>query len=366
MHPSVPPTPGPPARRAASTRVCSRPAARYHAPMRTTPFAIVLAFAACTAAAVAQELDFEAAAAFSAENAGLAVLVYERGELVFEQYQNGHAEDRPQHLFSGTKSFAPMVALIACEEGLLDLDEPVADTITEWRGDPRRERITVRHLLQFTSGLEHIDRALHSPRTRDTYAAAIACKGEHEPGARFRYGSNHLTVFGALLERKLRAASTPERPLPEDFVGYLDARVLDPIGCRSASCIRDAAGCPARPFGAQMTAREWAKFGLLVLGRGKWGERQVVPAERFDECFRGSEANARYGLNFWLIGAGLHRREPAIPADTVSAAGMYDQRLYVVPSREVLVVRLGRTGARSRFGDFPFLQRLFAATGDGR
>jgi CubicO group peptidase (beta-lactamase class C family) len=319
-----------------------------------------LAASLLVAAPAGQSLDAEAAAAYSDKHGGLAVLVYRDGELEFERYQNGHTADEPQHLFSGTKSFASIAALVAQHEGLLRLDEKVADTITEWRGDARRERITIRHLLDFTSGLENIDGELHSVRTPDKYAAAIACRGVHEPGVRFRYGSNHLLVFGALLERKLRAASTDERPLPKDFVGYFEARVLEPIGCRHASWLRDREGHPLLPYGAFMTAREWAKFGQLVLNGGRWGDAQIVPAEHLAECFAGSDANPVYGLNFWLVGKQTHRRDPAIPEDAVAAAGMYGQKLYIVPSRRLVIVRFGQAGVRAGFADLEFLGALFA------
>lgn len=307
----------------------------------------------------AQQPAFETAAKYSADNAGLAVLVYVEGKLVFEQYQNGHKQETPQHIFSGTKSFAPIVALIAQQEGLLQLDEKVCATITEWQGDKHRECITIRHLLDFTSGLTNIDDVLHSAKTRDKYAASVACEAKAAPGQRFQYGSNHLMVFGEVLRRKLAKASTKERPLPKDFVGYLQDRVLEPIDCEFASWLRDAEGNPALPYGAFLTAREWGKFGLLVLDGGKHDGKQIVPKQHFAECFVGSKANPEYGLNFWLIGARAHRHNDRIPADTVTAAGMYDQKLYLMPSQQMLVVRFGRTGARSKFNDLGFLDSLF-------
>ena len=92
----------------------------------------------------AQDLDLRAAADYSKQHEGLAVVVYREGRLVFEEYVKGHRRDKAHHLYSGTKSFAPMIALVAQGEGLLDLDEPVARTITEWKGDERRGRITIR------------------------------------------------------------------------------------------------------------------------------------------------------------------------------------------------------------------------------
>ena len=307
----------------------------------------------------ANELNFAAAAEFSEENAGLAVLIYDDGELVFEQYQNGHLQDRTQHIFSGTKSFVPMVALIAESEGLLTLDENVCDTITEWQGDEEREQITIRHLLNFTSGLKNIDDKLHSRSMHDQYGASIACPCTRTPGKRFQYGSSHLMVFGELLKRKLKSASTKDKPQPKDFVAYLKDRILKPMDCKFSRWIRDRQGNPAMSYGAYMTAREWAKFGLLVLNRGKHGDKQLVPTKHFDECFVGSKAMPTYGMNFWLNGRIIHRRNKAVPADTVMASGMYNQRLYIIPSSNLLVVRLGRTGARTRFNDKQFLTQLF-------
>lgn len=307
-------------------------------------------------APAAETSGYRAAADYSKANDGLAVLIFEDEKLVFEEYQNGHRQDKAHHIYSGTKSFAPIVALLAQEEGLLDLEESVADTITEWRGDESREQIRIRHLLDFTSGLEINDRKMHAMRTRDKYACAIECKSQSPAGKRFRYGSSHLMVFGEVLNRKLRAAEHDAK----DFVDYLRRRVLDPIGCKVGYWIRDGKKNPALPYGAFLTARNWAKFGQLILRGGRHGEGRIIPKKLLEQCFVGTKANPIYGLNFWLIGKRLHRYEDRIPVDTVSAAGMYNQKLYVVPSKNLVIVRFGKTGIRSKFQDAGFLGRLFS------
>lgn len=322
---------------------------------------IALALSTAVADLPAQKLDFAAAAAYSEANAGLAVLVYQKGKLVFERYQNGHKQDQPQHIFSGTKSFAPIVALVAEKEGLLTLDEKVCETITEWQGDKLREKITIRHLLNFTSGLKNNDQELHDKKAPDQYGAAIACPCTSEPGSQFEYSSNHLLVFGELLKRKLkekRVKSSKREPVPDDFVAYLKARVLDRIDCKFASWKRDELGNPALSLGAHMTAREWGKFGLLLLHRGKHKNRQIVPKKRLAECFVGSKAKVDYGLNFWLLGAHSKRRDAPIPRDTVAAIGLFKQILIVIPSKQLVIVRLGRTGAKSSFQQREFLKIL--------
>ena len=78
-------------------------------------------------------------------------------KIVFEEYHNGYKATKGHHIYSGTKTIAPALALLADGEGLLTLDEPVVKTITEWKVDEQMEKITIRHLLTFTSGLKNND-----------------------------------------------------------------------------------------------------------------------------------------------------------------------------------------------------------------
>lgn len=326
--------------------------------MRRTYFPSLLVAFAVSAVATAQSLNFRSANDYSREHEGLAVLVYHGGELVFEDYHNGHSREKAHHIYSGTKSFAPIVALIAQADGLLELDEPVAKTITEWAGDPKREKITIRHLLDFTSGLEHVDAKLHRRKFENKYEIAVAAEARRKAGERFQYGSVHLTVFGELIKRKLRARD-PKKHADSDFVSFLDERLLEPIGCECSRWMRDSADNPMVAYGAFLTAREWAKFGLFLLNRGRVGDEQIVDEKALAACFVGSKANPNYGLNFWLFD---QRRVPsAIPKDTIGAFGMFKQKLYVIPSRKLVVVRFGKEGARSAFRDSDFLERLLTA-----
>lgn len=84
---------------------------------------------------------------------GHAMLVYYRDTLVFEEYFNGWSADKPHRLASGTKSFSGAMLAAAAEDGLLTIDEKVADTIVEWKDDQRKSQITIRHLLSLTSGI---------------------------------------------------------------------------------------------------------------------------------------------------------------------------------------------------------------------
>src|SRR5258708_24813149 len=106
------------------------------------------------------------AAAYSEKNRGFSMLVMQNGKTIFEHYANGGGSDMRCKIFSGTKSFWGIAALCAARDGLLKLDDRVADTITEWKSDPRKSQITIRQLLNQTDGIEPAPH-LHSESIRD-------------------------------------------------------------------------------------------------------------------------------------------------------------------------------------------------------
>lgn len=241
-----------------------------------------------------------AAAAYSEAHGGRAVLVMQRGEVIFEQYAKGWNGDRPHPLASGTKSFNGVLAMCAIEDGLItSLDEKICETILEWKDDPRKSQITVRHLLTLSSGLVPNDGSLgsqgagirdlteaadgkrdgpiarrlrervQSEKPADRFAAAVGVPTEGEPGKRFHYGPSHFYAFGEFLERKLKASSRPERT----YFDYLRNRVLMPCGIDVGidRFAPDAANRPALPSGGHLSAHEWVRFGEMVRRGGVVG-----------------------------------------------------------------------------------------------
>ncbi|MCP4752467.1 MAG: serine hydrolase, partial [Proteobacteria bacterium] len=206
---------------------------------------------------------FRAAADYSRAHGGLSLLIREKGTIIFEEYHNGHTAGKPHQLASGTKSFWGVLAMMAVEEGLFQLDDRVSDTIVEWRDDPRKKTITIRQLLNLTSGLDPAAKLLRGPAVRDKYAAAIAVNAVADPGTLFAYGPSHYFAFGELMKRKLK-------PRGETVRQYLHRRLLDPIGLKPAFWSDNRSGQIALPFGAFLTAREWSKFGELVRLEGNW------------------------------------------------------------------------------------------------
>ncbi len=286
------------------------------------------------------------------------------GRVVFEDYPNNYSPNRTHLLASGTKSFAGLLALVAVQDGLLTLDEPVAQTLHEWQGDSVRARITIRQLLTLTSGIE--GGGIGEP---PGYAEAVTAALTGTPGARFQYGPAPFQVFGALLERKLRARN-------ETVAAYLKRRLLDPLGMQTGFWRGMSQGQPQLPSGAYLTAREWAKLGELVRLQGTWKGTEVIPAALMAELRRGTEANPAYGLSWWLnvdVPAALRdeirvlrtnlggmERVPGLEGMLV-AAGAFKQRLYVIPSLRMVVVRFGNSVGR-QFDDAEFLGLLTGAS----
>lgn len=298
-----------------------------------------------TLAAQTPNAAYEAAASYLESCNGHALLVYEQGRLVFERYFHGHTADTPHLLASGTKSFVGVLAVAAQEDGLLRLDEKLGDTLTEWRTDPQKKDLTIRQLLSLSSGL-----AGGGIGQVPSYRQAIAtAQVTAPPGQRFQYGPIPYQVFGELLRRKLVADGRARDPLD-----YLQQRILTPIGLRYDRWREDGDGLPHLPSGAYLTAREWAKFGLLVLNQGQWQGKPVVKAESLAECFKTSPANPNYGLTFW-------RAQPDDPEpDLVMAAGLGKQKLFILPSRQLLIVQFAN--AERRYQERRFLDLALGRT----
>lgn len=321
--------------------------------------ALTLAAGALAAPALARASGpFAALAAYSAGRSGVSLIVQRGGRTLFEDYPAPGGPDRAWELASGTKSFCGLMAAALVQDRLLDLDERCADTVTAWRGDARKARITVRQLLSLTSGLDA--RGGRRPGDVPTYADAVAEPTAAEPGAVFAYGQVPFQVFGEIVRRKLAAARTGDA----DPLAYLQRRLFDPLGVRPQRWRRGADGMPHLPSGAALTARDWARVGVCVLDGGRAGGRALLDAGALADNWRTTPANPGYGLTWWMPGPGLvgPRQGAAVVRDgprmaafglVRMAAGAGNQRLYLLPERDMVVVRQATGVLRALRGGAP-------------
>jgi CubicO group peptidase (beta-lactamase class C family) len=299
-----------------------------------------------------------AAAAYSASHGGASLLVIQAGKTLHESGAN-----TARKIYSGTKAFWCLAALAAAQDGLLSLDDRVADTIPSWQGDSRKARVTIRQLLDFSCGLEpgfHLQN--DDPGDRD--AIAIRLPMVADPGTAFIYGPSSLQVFHAVLKAKLHG-QTPR--------AYLERRVLRRLGLGRQRYLQDRAGNPLLAAGWVLTARQWARLGKLVLNDGA----PVISANSLEQSWRGSAANRAYSLGWWNNRAALDGREfdfeamltpkwsaqdwsgacicRDAPSDLVMCVGSRYQRLYVLPSLRLVITRHGNGGS---FSDARFLRLI--------
>lgn len=256
-------------------------------------------------------------------------LILQNGRIVMEHYFDGHIVTTTWPWNSAGKTLTTAATGIAQQEGLLDINTPVSTYLGNgWTSAPAdKERlITSRHLLTMTSGLND-DKELVTAANL-TYLA--------DAGTRWSYHN----VFQKQMD-VIAAVSG------KTFDAYVKEKIGDRIGM-------DGFWNKGLIFTIyHSTTRGMARFGLLALNQGNWNGTQVVPSDFFRESVSTSQSiNPAYGYLWWLNGKGSYMLPngqtvypgtlvPNAPSDMYAAMGANDQRIYVVPSRNMVVVRMG-------------------------
>ncbi|WP_395778434.1 serine hydrolase domain-containing protein [Aquidulcibacter sp.] len=304
----------------------------------------LIGLSALAAAPAFAQTRFEAAKAYSTARRGISFLVMQRGQVLVEDYQGLGLRFKGWELASGTKSFSGVMAAALVQDGLLKLDEYCADTLPEFLSDRYRSAIRVNDLLHLVSGID----GKGGRRFGDvpTYAEALAAPSNSVMGSQFSYGPVPFQVFGELARRKLVAAKTGDA----DPLAYLTRRLFTPLGIRPIRWQRGSDGMPHLPSGAAITARDWAKFGQFVLAGGVHEGKALVDPVALKANFEASKANPGYGLTWWMPRPGMIGPGPrsGVAGEAVSlsglgklymAAGAGNQRLYLLPEQDMVIVR---------------------------
>jgi CubicO group peptidase (beta-lactamase class C family) len=297
------------------------------------------------------------------------VAIVRHGRLVLEWFENHACPSTRFDIWSCTKSFTSTAygIWLAQPDCPVTLDTPVYSLIPAGYplSDPRKERITLCHLLTMTSGIPgHASgiEAIPAATGVGTFEAALghapcrarawshdrwASKLVFDPGEGWEYSDP------AMAHLSLAFVNTTGVELAD----FVSEHVLEPIGIERLSWDAHGGGPFLGPHtnpesGIHMGARELARFGYLMLHGGRWGERQVVPADWVELATRPSqEHNPSYGYNWWVNAVGA-MWWPRVPRDAFAALGFNSNGLYVVPSLDLVVVRLGS-------GPLEWEERLF-------
>lgn len=284
-----------------------------------------------------------------------ALVVLQDGVPIYERYGRGYGPDNRFISWSMAKSLTSTLVGQLVAEGKLKLDAPAP--VPAWHakaGDPRAA-ITLRQLLHMSSGLNHLEggerlqdadtvRILYTDRANDAAGASIAQPLEATPGAKYEYSTATSVILADIVQRVIAPGATTPAARRAAMRAHIQKRLAGPAGMTSLVCEYDAKGTMLGGSLCHASARDWAKFGQLYLDGGKG----VVPPEWVSFVRTPAATDGGYGGHFWLNRPRPKGRDAALfpeqgPTDAYAAIGHLGQYVVVVPSKRLVVVRLGKT-----------------------
>ena len=283
-----------------------------------------------------------------------AVVVSYKDTLIMESYANGFDKDTEILGWSMTKSITATLIAMMIEEGKYDLDTD--HLFPDW--DDERKNIKLRHLLNMQSGLDFSEEyAALSDATRMLYISdnvstiPLGSTIKDEPGTHWYYSSGTSNILSALL-RKHSASQ-------EEYLNMPYERLFNPLGMTSAVLESDESGHFIGSSYMYATPRDWARFGLLYLNQGNWYGEQLIDSSWVDFVDEPvADSKGIYGGHFWLNHD--NAAYPDVPSDVYSCNGFQGQYVFIIPSYDAVVVRMGLTEGE-KFDINGFLSGILSA-----
>ncbi len=286
-----------------------------------------------------------------------AVVVVRDGRIIAERYAAGVGVDTALLGFSMTKSVINALLGIMTQQDLLSPSVPAP--VLDWRtpSDPRRE-IEIEHLMRMTTGLDLDEtNSGFDPSSRMMYLAndmaASALKAElvAPVGKRWHYSSGTTQILARIIRDGTGG--------PEQSLAFAWRELFNPLGMRHVTLELDGSGTIQGTTYMLASARDWARFGLLYLNDGKVGDKRILHEDWVDFCAAAS-LDTDYAAGFWTNRSehprAKARVEAGIPRDVFYASGDLGQRIFIIPSQRMVVVRLGDSVDPS--GDMQAVARL--------
>lgn len=294
-----------------------------------------------------------------------AVVVVHDGRIIAERYAPGVGPETPLIGYSATKSVVNALIGILVREKKLSVYGPAP--VARWAaGGDKRHSISIDDLLRMRSGLDfpETDDGFDRPSRmlfleRDMAAYAERTRLEFPPGTRWSYSSASYLILSQIVRDAVGGG-------PERVLAFARRELFGPLGMSGVQLDFDATGTPVGSTYMLAPARSWARFGLLYLDDGVVGGRRILPAGWVRYSTTPSPGTG-YGAGFWTerLGKGANPHEwglPGIPADAFMARGILGQYVVVVPSMNLVVVRLGLNDESGRnINDTQGTGRLVAA-----
>jgi CubicO group peptidase (beta-lactamase class C family) len=311
-----------------------------------------------------------AAEALASKTSSVALLVWHRGALRYEKYWPPFDVTTRTNPNSMHKAVLALAIGAAVTDGVIpSLDSKASRWLTEWQGDARRD-VTVEDLLRMHSGIE-LPRFGTWKATKlllgsDLPGAVLSLGYSRAPGTYFEYNNASSQLLLLLVER-----ATGQR-----YADYLASRLWQPLGAAEAALWMDREGGVPRGFCCLFaSARDWLRVGLLLAADGKVGERQLIASEWVQAMKTPSSTNPNFGMHLWLGSPPQKERkyndysvkafhsEKFLADDIYYIDGFGGQRVYVVPSRDLIVVRTGVS--QLDWDDAPLINMIIRAADEG-
>ena len=283
--------------------------------------------------------------AFAGRKGSKSLLILKDGRLVVEHYYGTYTADSAWYWASAGKSLTATLVGLAQQDGLLSLNDSTSRYLDRWTSAtrPQQRQVLIRHQLAMTTGLDE-----NPPAPCDTESTAPNClRYLAPPATRWAYHTGAYRTLQDVLTQASGATS---------MTAYTSQRLGTRIGLTGQW----------RNDVFYSRARSMARFGLFILARGRWNGTQVLDTAYFRAMTTPSQAlNRSYGYLWWLNGQASHRLPssqitfpgpliPTAPPDLIAALGKNDQKIYVVPSLGLVVVRQGRSAGASRLAASSF------------
>ena len=288
-----------------------------------------------------------------------AIVVVYKNQLVLEKYAEGFDKHSPQIGWSMTKSITNTLIGILVKQGKLDIQDKAP--IKEWQND-NRNTITLDNLLKASSGLEweevydrpsYATRMLFTKKDMGTFAASAPLI--HHPGDTFLYSSGTTNILSRIIRETVGK---------ENYYHFPYTHLFHKIGMVNIVMETDAGGTFVGSSYSFATARDWARFGLLYLNGGVWENERILPEDWVNYTVQPAKGapKGEYGAQFWLNageqGNPQNRTYPDVPANAYWAAGFEGQNVYILPSQDLVVVKLSLSQKGNKMDDNLFLSEL--------
>ncbi|MGY5352222.1 serine hydrolase domain-containing protein [Wenyingzhuangia sp. IMCC45533] len=280
------------------------------------------------------------------------ILVLYKGKIISEKYAEGFDKNSLLQGWSMTKSLLTTCFGILEREREYDIHKPI-QSFPSWLNDERKN-ITTNHLLRMESGLAweedygkicDVTKMLFDDK--DVTTRAINKPAKHKPEKVFNYASGTTNILSAILKKQLNTE--------QEYLDFPYQKLVDKIRMHSMVIETDLRNNYVGSSYSWATTRDWGKFGQLMLDKGHWnGEQLFNPSWIKYISSPNKTSNNEYGAQWWLNRGNFM---PNVPKDCFYADGYQGQRIFIIPSKELVIVRFGVTQL-DREGLYPLFNQL--------